>query len=110
MRLLRPTGGCVAMAILSMAVIAFAADNTEPASPSTTSTAPSATTAAEPPTDWIDPATGHRIIRLSQEPGTSSLYFHQNAYNHRGDKLFVTITTRPAPRATNGVAGPANPS
>ncbi len=41
----------------------------------------------EPPTDWIDPATGHRIVRLSREPGTSSFYFHQNAYT--GDKLVV---------------------
>jgi oligogalacturonide lyase len=45
--------------------------------------------AAEPPTEWIDPATGHRIIRLSREPGTSSLYFHQNAYID--NKLLVTI-------------------
>ncbi len=52
----------------------------------------SALAADEPPSDWIDPATGHRVIRLSREPGTSSLYFHQNAYTDRGDKLFVTIT------------------
>jgi oligogalacturonide lyase len=60
----------------------------------TTNAAPSAATLAqstanEPPTDWIDPVTGHRIIRLSHEPGTSSLYFHQNAYTD--DKLFVTL-------------------
>ncbi len=44
--------------------------------------------ADEPPTDWIDPATGHRIVRLSREPGTSSFYFHQNGYT--GDKLVVS--------------------
>jgi hypothetical protein len=44
-------------------------------------------TAEEPPTDWIDPATGHRVIRLSLEPGSSSLYFHQNTYTPEGDKL-----------------------
>src|SRR5262249_61795734 len=60
-----------------------------------------ASAADEPPTDWIDPATGHRIIRLSTEPGTASLYFHQNAYTDTG-KLFVTITE---PRAGRG--GPA---
>jgi len=49
----------------------------------------------EPPSDWIDPATGHRTIRLSQDAGTASLYFHQNAYTDRGDKLFVTITASP---------------
>jgi oligogalacturonide lyase len=58
--------------------------------------------ADEPPSDWIDPATGHRIIRLSREPGTSSLYFHQNPYTDRGDKLFVTIT---APRQGRDGAG-----
>ena len=51
--------------------------------------------ADEPPSDWIDPATGHRTIRLSQDAGTASLYFHQNAYTDRGDKLFVTITASP---------------
>src|SRR5215831_13394759 len=45
---------------------------------------------AGPPTEWIDPATGHRVIRLSHEPGTASLYFHQNAYAADGKKLVVT--------------------
>lgn len=40
-----------------------------------------------PPTDWIDPATGHRVIRLSGDGGGSSLYFHQNSYTPRGDKF-----------------------
>src|SRR5262245_47901724 len=47
--------------------------------------------ADEPPTDWIEPATGHRVIRLSRDPGTSSFYFHQNAYTATGDKLVVSI-------------------
>ena len=46
--------------------------------------------AQEPPTEWIDPATGHRVIRLSKEGGTASLYFHQNAYSADGRKLVVT--------------------
>ncbi len=41
----------------------------------------------EVPTDWIVPATGHRIIRLSSRGGSSSLYFHQNSYTPEGDKL-----------------------
>src|SRR5262245_34345670 len=45
---------------------------------------------ADPPTDWIDPDTGHRVIRLSREPGTASLYFHQNAYSADGKKLVAT--------------------
>ena len=43
-----------------------------------------------PPTEWIEPATGHRVIRLSREPGSASLYFHQNPYTAEGDKLIIT--------------------
>lgn len=40
-----------------------------------------------PPADWIDPDTGHRVIRLSSEPGSESLYFNENAWTAKGDKL-----------------------
>src|SRR5581483_2918767 len=43
--------------------------------------------AAEPPTEWIDSDTGHRIIRLSTEPGSASLYFHQNSFSPKGDRF-----------------------
>src|SRR6187399_2560744 len=46
--------------------------------------------ADEPPTEWIESATGHKVVRLSREPGTASLYFHQNAYSADGKKLIVT--------------------
>ncbi|MBI1762079.1 MAG: oligogalacturonate lyase, partial [Acidobacteria bacterium] len=46
--------------------------------------------AQEPPTEWIDPATGHKVVRLSREPGSQSLYFHQNAYTPDGQKLIIT--------------------
>lgn len=39
------------------------------------------------PADWIDPDTGHRILRLSTEAGSSTLYFHDNSYSPTGDKL-----------------------
>jgi oligogalacturonide lyase len=42
------------------------------------------------PAEWIDPDTGHRVIRLSREDGTQSLYFNQNAYTADGKKLIVT--------------------
>lgn len=48
---------------------------------------PAGLRAQDPPTDWIDPATGHRVIRLSGASGGSSLYFHQNTYTPKGDKL-----------------------
>jgi oligogalacturonide lyase len=46
--------------------------------------------AAEVPTEWIEPDTGHRVIRLSREPGSESLYFHQNAFTADGDKMVIT--------------------
>ncbi len=46
--------------------------------------------AEQPPRTWIDPDTGHRIVRLSDEPGTASLYFTQNAYSPDGRKIVVT--------------------
>lgn len=47
----------------------------------------------EPPLEWIDPDTGHQVVRLSREPGSESLYFHQNAYTTEGDKLIMTSPT-----------------
>src|SRR3569833_3464342 len=37
-----------------------------------------AATNAEPPLSWVDPDTGHRIIRLTREPGSDSFYFNYN--------------------------------
>src|SRR5207244_11417753 len=44
----------------------------------------------EIPREWIDPDTGHRVVRLSDEPGSASLYFHQNPYTPDGKKLIIT--------------------
>src|SRR5262245_14444512 len=44
----------------------------------------------EPPTSWIDPDTSHRIIRLTSEPGSASLYFNQNGYTADGKSLVYT--------------------
>jgi oligogalacturonide lyase len=46
--------------------------------------------ADEPLSEWLDPSTAHKIIRLSRDPGSSSLYFHQNAYSADGQKLIIT--------------------
>ena len=48
---------------------------------------------AELPREWIEPDTGHRVVRLSDEPGSASLYFHQNAYTADGQKLIITTPT-----------------
>ena len=44
----------------------------------------------EPPVEWIDAKTGHRVVRLSREPGSASLYFHQYPYSADGKKLVFT--------------------
>ena len=53
----------------------------------TISTAAQTTAVKESPREWIDPDTGHRIIRISDDPGSQSFYFHQNGYTANGDKL-----------------------
>lgn len=49
-----------------------------------------AASAASAPRDWIDPATGHRIVRLSSDEGAGSLYFHQNSYLVGGGEIVMT--------------------
>src|SRR5437667_8911854 len=48
------------------------------------------TGAAEPPMSWIDPDTGHRVVRLTREPGSASLYFNQNGYTADLRKMVYT--------------------
>jgi oligogalacturonide lyase len=45
--------------------------------------------ADDPPREWIE-STGHRVVRLSDQPRTASLYFHQNPYTATGDKMVVS--------------------
>lgn len=42
---------------------------------------------SELPREWIDPDTGHKVVRISDEAGSQSFYFHQNGYTASGDKL-----------------------
>jgi oligogalacturonide lyase len=44
----------------------------------------------EPPESWIDKDTGHRVVRLTKEKGSASLYFNQNGYTADGKKLVYT--------------------
>ncbi|MBN9661087.1 MAG: oligogalacturonate lyase [Acidobacteria bacterium] len=46
--------------------------------------------AAEPPRTWIDKDTGHRVVRLTDEPDSASLYFNQNGFTADGKKLIYT--------------------
>ena len=57
--------------------------------------------AQEPSSHWVDPETGHRVVRLSDQAGSSTLYFHDNSYSPEGDKLMFNT---PAGVATVDVA------
>jgi oligogalacturonide lyase len=50
----------------------------------------------EPRRDWIDPATGHRVVRITDQAGGSTLYFHDNAFSAAGDRMML--------RTSKGVA------
>ncbi|MEC3911860.1 oligogalacturonate lyase family protein [Sphingobium sp. CR2-8] len=52
--------------------------------------AASPTAGAAPAAQWVDPATGHRVLRLTDKPGSASLYFHQNSYTPQGDKMVIS--------------------
>jgi oligogalacturonide lyase len=69
--------------------------------------------AAEPPASWIDSDTGHRVVRLTDEPGSGSLYFNQNGYTAGGKAVIFTspqgisvldLATRTAKRVVEGRA------
>jgi oligogalacturonide lyase len=64
-----------------------AANTTTPAGANTT-TAPAGD---DLPREWIDPDTGHRVIRISDVPGSESLYFHYNSYTPQGDKMVFSV-------------------
>lgn len=52
--------------------------------------APCAGAQTNPPTEWIDPDTGHRVVQLSTEPGSESLYFNLNPFTPDGQKMVIT--------------------
>jgi len=85
---------------------ALAADGPAPADRAAATTSSVAQTAApasippaaqprldDLPTEWVDPDTGHRVVRLSREDNTQSLYFHQNPFTPDGTRLVATIPT-----------------
>jgi len=96
----------ICIILLTTAMLrAFAADV-----PSTNAPA-----AAEPPTSWVDADTGHRVIRLTREPGSDSFYFNVNGYTPDGKKMAYTtpsgisVLNLETLEATQLVAGPAKP-
>lgn len=65
---------------LSAAAAATAARAQNPTSNQALPAGPAATAAGPIPKDWIDPDTGHRIVRLSHKDHSESLYFNFPAY------------------------------
>ena len=50
-------------------------------------TAPTTQPAGDFPATWIDADTGHRVHRLTSEPGSSGFYFNINAYTPDGKQM-----------------------
>src|SRR5262249_30094509 len=48
--------------------------------------------AEEPPKTWIDSDTGHRIWRITNEPGSDSFYFNFSAFTPDGKQMVYTTT------------------
>jgi oligogalacturonide lyase len=71
---------CAALALLSLPAFAQPAD-TPPPPPAN---------GAPPPKTWIDPDTGHRVIRLTDEPGSASFYFNYNPFTPDGRNMVYT--------------------
>src|ERR1700676_2925775 len=46
----------------------------------------------EPPKSWIDPDTGHRVFRITNEPGSDSFYFNFNAFTPDGKEMIYTTS------------------
>lgn len=45
------------------------------------------------PVQWIDPDTGHRVVQLSTESGSESLYFNLNPFTPDGKKMVISSPT-----------------
>ena len=71
--------------------------------------------AETPPKSWIDPDTGHRVIRLTDEPGSDSFYFNYNSYTADGKRMAYTtpaglsVLDLETFHAKQIVAGPVKP-
>ena len=53
-------------------------------------TAPAFAQSGAPPRTWVDKDTGHWVIRLTDEPGSSGFYFNVNAYTPDNKTMVFT--------------------
>ncbi len=51
--------------------------------------APAAAPTGPVPRDWIDPRTGRRIVRVSEQAESGVLYFYRHAYTPEGDIMVI---------------------
>jgi oligogalacturonide lyase len=65
--MIRSTAHLLALTLLPLSIVAQA-----PGNPSTMN--------KTPPRTWVDKDTGHRLIRLTDEPNSTGFYFNVNAY------------------------------
>src|SRR5471032_494721 len=77
-------------ALALSAGLAFCADRCAAAAEAPGAPGAPAAAAQEPPTSWIDPDTGHRVIRLTREPDSVSFYFNDNGYTPDGKQMVFT--------------------
>src|SRR4051812_42599768 len=96
---------CRVTALLAWASVSVFAADTAPVNPGVDGTATNAARgggrgargdrpqiSSVPASDWIDPKTGHRVIRLSPDTGGSTLYFHDNRFTPEGDKMLIRLS------------------
>jgi len=76
--------------IMSLSALAVCARGRAWADSAATETAPATAPAGPPPAAWIDPDTGHRVHRLTAEPGSTGFYFNINAYTSDGKRMVYT--------------------
>ena len=79
---LRVLSTCAALILTS--ALPFAARAADPGPPPDLGT--------EPPKSWVDPDTGHRVFRITNEPGSDSFYFNFNAFTPDGKEMIYTTS------------------
>jgi len=84
------TGLCAALMAFSLPLGLMAQRAASTVKPDAVGSDPSWKPGDPPPASWIDPATGHRVVRVSQEPNSASFYFNVNAYTPDGKQMVYT--------------------
>ncbi|HKO18289.1 MAG TPA: oligogalacturonate lyase family protein [Acidobacteriaceae bacterium] len=84
------TAACAAIVACLVPLAAHAQRPASTVKPDAVGSDPSWKPGQEPPKSWIDPATGHRVLRVTNEPDSASFYFNVNAYTPDGKHMAYT--------------------